>query len=163
MNPQRLRVRDAEQNISTISVKQVLNQRNEVKEEETGVSRTHIRDNYDIHHLQKAWKSICSSFYQLPDFHSTISKYEPEMGDNLEVKVYLDNSSQMAQFRDKRSELLILLREKLNNYGINLEAEIKEADGSSHVYTATEKFKFFTEKNPMVAKLKDILDLEVRL
>ena len=65
----------------------------------------------------------------------------------------------MAEFRE---EATLFLREKLNNYGITLEAIIKKTEETKQQsLTANEKYKLLAEKYPALKKLKEILQLEI--
>ena len=154
---------EADKNIGSISIHKELNKKNEEENVDQNIVRSDVKDEFNIHDLSKAWKFVALQYHHFPDFYSTISKYELELGDDFHITVFLDNKTQMEQFRDRKAEILGLLRKKLNNYALDIETIIKEADGSSHVYTATEKFDFLKEKNPMLAKLKELLDLEIRI
>ncbi len=154
---------DAEKNIPTISISSELSKKEKVEVEDVSISKSHIKDDFTINDLSRVWKVVRMQYKHLPDFYSTINKYEPELGEDFQITVFVDNKTQMEQFRDRKSEILGTLRKKLNNYQLDIQVFIKEADGSSHVYTATEKFQFLKEKNPVLAKLKDLLDLEIRI
>jgi DNA polymerase-3 subunit gamma/tau len=58
-------------------------------------------------------------------------------------------------------EFLPVLREKLNNYSIQLEVEVTEQIKNIKPYTAQEKFKKMVEKNPALKTMKDQLNLEI--
>lgn len=163
LNPQRIKMVEAEKSIASISIHKELSKKNDEEKADQSISRSDIKDDFNIHDLSKAWKFVALQYHHFPDFYSTISKYEPELSDNFRIVVFLDNKTQMEEFRDRKAEILGLLRKKLNNYALDIETTIKEANGSRHVYTASEKFEFLKEKNPILSKLKELLDLEIRI
>lgn len=160
INPTRVRVQDVKERLSTISINQVLHQKAQqpkVLQEEVHA----IEEAFTEEEMQKYWKSMGFQYQDAPDFYSSITKYQPQLKEGFLIEYPFDNTAQIQDFEVKRPEMLSYLRSKLRNYSITIEAVLQESEGSSHVYTATEKFNFLKEKNPALEKLKDLLDLDI--
>jgi len=78
------------------------------------------------------------------------------------VIIAVDNYVQQKQLVDFREEATLFIREKLNNYGITLDAVIKQTEETKQqALTANEKYKLLAKKYPALEKLKEILQLEI--
>ncbi len=66
------------------------------------------------------------------------------------------------QFEQAKPALLRYLKEKLNNFKITIEIEVKEEEAATKfVYTPREKYQKMKEKNKAIALLKKTFDLDV--
>lgn len=59
-----------------------------------------------------------------------------------------------------KTELTAYLREKLKNNSILVVGELKVNDDKKIMYTASDKFKYLAEKNPILLELKERLGLD---
>jgi DNA polymerase-3 subunit gamma/tau len=61
----------------------------------------------------------------------------------------------------EKPELLSFLRQKLNNYGINIDFPVIELEHSKMLYTPQDKLNHMAEKHPKLMYLKKLLDLDL--
>ncbi len=81
--------------------------------------------------------------------------------ENTTITITLTNSIQLDILDELKSDLLLFLREKLNNSIIKIEGDLqKEKSGNNKLYTNKEKFEHLAEKNPMVKNLQEKLGLD---
>ncbi|WP_407704785.1 hypothetical protein [Tenacibaculum tangerinum] len=66
-----------------------------------------------------------------------------------------------TQLEKGKPKLLKFLREKLNNYGIQLNIIVNETVEKKFAYTPQEKYDKLKEKNPLIEKLKNTFGLDV--
>jgi hypothetical protein len=93
--------------------------------------------------------------------YSTLSNRKPEILDDHKLLVKCDNLVQMTELQESRSEFLVFLREKLQNFAIQFELVVEEQAQSTQLYTDTEKVKAMMEKNNVLADLMKKFDLDV--
>lgn len=73
----------------------------------------------------------------------------------------VENFVQQRQLVELRDEITIYLREKLNNYSIQIDSEIKKDKKNDKVsFTSQQKYEFLAKEYPSLAILKDLLQLE---
>ncbi|UTA66974.1 DNA polymerase III subunit gamma/tau [Emticicia sp. 21SJ11W-3] len=77
------------------------------------------------------------------------------------LKLRLDNQVQMDLLTGIKQDLAEYLRKQLQNYTIQIYAEIVESQIERRPYTAQEKFEFLANKNPALWELKDKLGMEL--
>jgi DNA polymerase-3 subunit gamma/tau len=85
---------------------------------------------------------------------------QPELVDDLVVKIKLNSSVQIETVDGLKSELMPYLRDKLNNDALKLEAELQLDESKPLIYTPAEKFKYLSEKHPKLKVLQEKLGLD---
>lgn len=76
------------------------------------------------------------------------------------IKIVLDNFVQMDQLNAFKPDLLEYLRTKIDNSGLNLEAEISQEQEVKMIYTSNDKFKYLSEKYPLLEEMKKRFGLD---
>jgi hypothetical protein len=76
------------------------------------------------------------------------------------VILHLHNPVQETLLNALKSDLMQFIREKLNNFSIQITGELKYNDNNKVVYTNKEKFEHLAEKNPNLKELRDRLGLD---
>ncbi|MEQ8624903.1 MAG: DNA polymerase III subunit gamma/tau [Vicingaceae bacterium] len=131
---------------------------------------------------QEAYTSQARTAFTLEEFKTTWSKlaerikadqaegssivyaaminHEPELKDDFNVELSVDNKSQLEEMNLKRTDLHDFLRKNLKNGGIELSFKIQKSKKLKKAYTDEEKFNKLAEKNPHLLTLKEKLDLD---
>jgi DNA polymerase-3 subunit gamma/tau len=114
--------------------------------------------------LEKVWTYYTESIAgQYPNFYSILSTRKPLLKENFVIKLQLDNRAQEITMKERKADLLDFLRGELINHAIQIETTLVETIGQSKPYTAEEKYRAMTEKNPELKALRESLDLELEL
>lgn len=77
------------------------------------------------------------------------------------IHLEFPNNTIKLEVERARHELLGYLREKLENYDIDLSIEVNETAVKRYAYTTREKFEKLKEKNPLIEKLRKDFDLDI--
>jgi len=87
---------------------------------------------------------------------------QPIILDGETITFQLNGEIQEGIFQKIKPEILQILRRKLNNYSIHLDAVIKEEEpnGKRKLYTSTDKLNHLLEKSPALEDLKRRFGLE---
>tara|TARA_B100000508_G_scaffold140676_1_gene142781 strand:- start:2736 stop:3443 length:708 start_codon:yes stop_codon:yes gene_type:complete len=91
---------------------------------------------------------------------STMLSCRPEIGENFLLNMVFDNKVQESEFNHHKTELLGFLRESLNNWGIQIETEVRVEEQKKKYYTNKERFERMAELNPKLAELRKRLNLD---
>ncbi len=121
------------------------------------------KDEFDTIRLKEVWvelkawaktqKSI-NLFTALGD--------EINLKENFELHLQVENNYQSKLIQDERQEILSFLRQKLNNFSIDLViAESAVQDSKKKLYTNQDKFNHMAEKNPNLLHMLKRLDLDI--
>lgn len=84
----------------------------------------------------------------------------PSVKDN-HIHFALPNTLMKNQLERARTPLLKFLREKLNNYKIEIIIDVKEEETKKYAYTPQEKYQKLKEKNSKIELLKKTFDLDL--
>lgn len=87
---------------------------------------------------------------------------QPLLLEKETITFQLNGEIQQDIFHKIKPEVLQVLRRKLNNYSVSLEAIIVEeaVDGKKKLYTSSDKLQFLREKSPALAELQRRFGLE---
>jgi DNA polymerase-3 subunit gamma/tau len=118
-------------------------------------------DPFDQPELNQAWKILSESYRSDKNFHTTLIKHKPVLKKDFKVEFMVDNKIQKSEIEDRKLEILPALRERLNNYQVQLDVVVTEHAEIKKPYTPQEKFNKMAAKNPALKTLKDQLDLEI--
>lgn len=88
----------------------------------------------------------------------------PILQENYQILISLENQLQNEIIEKIYNQLLFFLRNELQNDKITLQTQIKEEDKATtnkkHLYTVEEKYQYLKQKNQLLDKLKNDLDLD---
>lgn len=141
------------------------NEEEEAQEEDTvligedDIPETPFRED-DLHMY---WQSFIGSYREEKrSLYSTLAANKPLLIEGWKVLFDVENKVQKLEIEDIKGDILEHLRTKLENGRISLEINIvKKESGNGKPYTAQEKFKYMSEKNPAVKELRDRLNLDI--
>ncbi len=80
---------------------------------------------------------------------------------NNHIHFALPNTLMKNQLERARAPLLKFLREKLNNFKIEIIIDVNEAETKKYAYTPEEKYRKLKDKNPAIDLLKKTFDLDL--
>ena len=135
------------------------------------VQKSAVEENFDDHpkeafneaKLQKSWKEYVDLLNKKGErsMASIVAADLPKLGDGFKINFTVPNKLMQDQFKRGRPKLLQFLRERLNNYGITIDAILNETVEKKFAYTPLEKFNKLKEKNPLLLKLRQAFELDL--
>ena len=135
------------------------------------VQKSAVEENFDNHpkeafnevKLQKLWKEYVDLLNKKGErsMASIVATDLPKLGDSFKISFTVPNKLMQDQFKRGRPKLLQFLRERLNNYGITIDAILNETVEKKFAYTPLEKFNKLKEKNPLLLKLRQAFELDL--
>jgi DNA polymerase-3 subunit gamma/tau len=122
-------------------------------------------DAFNLNELWDAWKEYAAQIKaeDKQSYFVTLTKHDPVVVEENQIEFLVDNHVQVSDLGEDKSNLLEFLREKLNNWRIQLNVVIDETetkDGDS-LYDPSAKFAAMAEKNPLLKELKNRFDLDI--
>jgi len=99
-----------------------------------------------------------------PRMAVTLKTIQPRITDNYTITIELNNRSQLEDFNNNtRFELEKFLRREMQNNRINIEAILIESseEPQNKLYTNEEKFRYLSQKNPVLVAFRQKLNLEL--
>ncbi|QTD37661.1 DNA polymerase III subunit gamma/tau [Polaribacter batillariae] len=153
----------AKKRSSSLSLKSI----HEKKEKKKTVVEENF-DNYpkDIfteNQLQILWKEYIVLLQKKGErsMASIVGTDVPKLNDNFKISFTVPNKLMQDQFLKGRPKLLKFLREKLNNYGIDIATVLNETVEKKFAYTPQEKYHKLKQKNPLLDKLRQTFELDL--
>ena len=121
------------------------------------------QDAFDLEQLKKVWQLFLEKAKadRQRVTLATLSD-KPLTVDGPKVTLTLDNNIQEQSFEAIKRDLLYFLREKLNNYALNISVKIVEGTQKLEPYSPQEKYQYLLEKNPLLEQLRTDLNLEIK-
>ncbi|MCD8432893.1 DNA polymerase III subunit gamma/tau [Tenacibaculum finnmarkense genomovar ulcerans] len=113
--------------------------------------------------LKDAWKVYTLKTQQLGDLSiaSVLGSSQPVLAKEYTVTFAVPNELMQVQLERIKAKLTRFLREKLNNYAIQITIVVNEVVEKKFAYTPQEKFTKLKEKNPLIEKLKSVFGLDI--
>ncbi|MFO8022566.1 MAG: hypothetical protein R6U65_08875 [Perlabentimonas sp.] len=106
-------------------------------------------------------KFIDSYLSDRPRYASLLITYQPIVENGNDIKVAFDSQLQEEMFNEIKNDLLVFLKKKLENNAISVETSIKAHENQKNkLYTVEDKFKYLSELNPQLIRLKQQLNLD---
>ena len=83
------------------------------------------------------------------------------MENGNDIRVAFDSQLQEEMFNEIKNDLIVFLKKKLENNAISIETSIKAQENQKNkLYTVEDKFKYLSELNPQLIRLKQQLNLD---
>ncbi|MFP4556677.1 MAG: hypothetical protein ACLFNU_07385 [Bacteroidales bacterium] len=106
-------------------------------------------------------KFIDSYLSDKPRYASLLITYQPSVENGNDVIVGFDSQLQVDMFSEIKNDLLVFLKKKLDNNAISIETSIKaQEEQKNKLYTVEDKFKYLSDLNPELIRLKQQLNLD---
>lgn len=115
--------------------------------------------------LTETWAELVVHVASKPRLSTALKATSPILKDHDIVSFSVVNEVQKDWMeKNMAAEILTFLREKLQNTNIHLEVAVAEGTNNKDArpYTHDEKFSFLLEQYPVLAQLKQAIDLDIR-
>jgi DNA polymerase III subunit gamma/tau len=117
-----------------------------------------------IDSLNACWNSYAEIIRLLkPRMAVTLKSFQPKILANHIIAVELNNRSQLEDFNNTtKADLEIYLQREMQNSQVMIEASLIDSPDVAHarLYTNEEKFRYLSQKNPVLASLRQKFNLE---
>lgn len=129
-------------------------------EEKTEEPEPETRGAFNQQMLTNSWTSFVENYKTIsPSFANAIGQFEPQLGENFEIKFTIENSL-LANDKLNMSALFDHLKKAFNNNQLILTPVISDKPRKLEAYTDKEKFEKMSELRPHLLQLKQELNLE---
>lgn len=117
---------------------------------------------FTIDDLMPLWQTQADKAKELgkKSYHASLTKSQPVVKEDYTIELTVYNRVQEETILKEKPELLEFLKEKLNNYSIQLNTYVVEQKEEVHLYTDRDKFKELVKKYPDLLYLKEKLNLD---
>ncbi|AVI51874.1 DNA polymerase III subunit gamma/tau [Pukyongia salina] len=112
--------------------------------------------------MQTAWADYAKKVETDGKYNllSHLTMGTPKLDGTL-IHLVFPNDTIRVEVERAKFELLGFLRDKLQNYEIDLSIEVNEEETKRYAYTAREKYEKLKEKNPLIETLRKEFDLDI--
>ncbi len=108
------------------------------------------------------WKQFATA---LPKEESAMAgrllNIRPMLNDNLTVTISIDNRMVASDIAGMRLRIEEYLRRQLQNSKLSLNIVVEETQQTHRIYSRVEQFQILEQRNPVLHKLKEALDLDL--
>ena len=153
----------ARKRTSSLSLKSIHQKKESKKKVVEENFDNHPKDVFTEKELQVFWQEYINVLNKKGErsMASIIAADAPKLDGKFKIVYTVPNKLMQDQFKKGRPKLLNFLREKLNNYGIDIALELNETVEKKFAYTPQEKYSKLLEKNPMLEKLRQTFMLDL--
>jgi DNA polymerase III subunit gamma/tau len=118
---------------------------------------------FSIQTLEKFWNDYALEVNNSgkKSLYIALSTKKPQLIDKYTILLTVENEVQREAVKNELTDLVLFLRNKLNNFKINIQVEVAKGDSSKKYYTSKEKYLKMAEKNPHLNTLFKKLDLDI--
>ena len=123
----------------------------------------HPKDVFTEQQLKDCWKEYVTLLNKKGErsMASIVGTDLPKLQETSKISFVVPNKLMQDQFQKGRPKLLSFLREKLNNYAIEILVILNETVEKKFAYTPQEKFNKLKEMNPLLDKLRQTFELDL--
>ncbi|MEY3645449.1 MAG: DNA-directed polymerase [Bacteroidota bacterium] len=118
---------------------------------------------FTLEALMSVWKQIASEFQEANLINKFVMMNRPiELVDTV-IHMKVENEVQVQQFNENvRLEVLGKIRERLQNYSIDIALDVTATEKSDKkmLYTQSDKYEFLVQKHPILGEMKQKLGLD---
>ena len=112
--------------------------------------------------LELQWMSMCNRMPQkLSGIATRMKNMNPVIKEFPAVEVVVDNQIAMEQMEEIKGSIVNTLKLYLHNKSITLSMRVAEHDEKEKILTRREQYLLMEKENPSVAKLRELLSLEL--
>jgi DNA polymerase-3 subunit gamma/tau len=156
-------LKSAQRRNSSLTLKSIYEKKTVKKVAEEENFDDHPKDIFTEEILQKFWKDYVTSLISKGErsMASILGTDIPKLGQDFKITFTVPNKLMEDQFRKGRPKLMNFLREKLNNYGIQIVVVLNETVEKKFAYTPLEKYNKMKEINPLLVKLRNAFELDM--
>jgi len=117
---------------------------------------------FDQHELELEWLSMCNRMPQnLSGVATRMKNMSPSITDFPAIEVIVENQLAMEQVEQIKGSIVNTLKLHLNNDDITLTLRVAEHKEREKILTRREQYEMMEQQNPSIAKLRQLLDLEL--
>lgn len=122
---------------------------------------TKIEDKqFNINQLKAVWEQYSERYKDEIHLYQTLTD-QPITCNGTIVTIEVENSVQLDQIKSIKPEITGFLRRELDNSHIELDIREEKAQIEKLVYTSDQKMQKMMEKNPELAKLRNLFQLDI--
>ncbi len=126
------------------------------------VSQQDENSTFNQQELELQWMSMCNRMPQkLSGIATRMKNMNPAITEFPAIEVIVDNQIAMEQMEQIKGSILSTLRLHLHNKAITLSMRVAEQKERAKILSRREQYEVMEKENPSIAKLKDLLDLEL--
>lgn len=118
---------------------------------------------FTLETLTGVWQQIAAEFQEANLINKFVMMNRPiKLIDSI-IHIQVENEVQVQQFNENvRLEVLGKIRERLQNYSIdiNLDVTTSEKSDKKMLYTQSDKYEFLVQKHPILSEMKQKLGLD---
>ena len=111
--------------------------------------------------LRDAWVGLATTHKEELRLRDLIENYIPTLVEENAAQIQMPNPWQLSQMRSAMPTLMAELRQKLKNDLLTIQLVLAEYNQEQMAFTADEKYAVMVQANPVLAQLKESLDLQV--
>ena len=132
------------------------------EEAKVGNDNAATQHTFDQQELELEWMSMCNRMpQQFSGIATRMKNMSPVITDYPAVEIVVENQLALEQMQQIKGKILNTLKLHLRNDAITLTMRQAEHHEAGKILTRREQYEQMVKENPSIAKLRDLLDLQL--
>ena len=132
------------------------------EEAKVGNDNAATQHTFDQQELELEWMSMCNRMpQQFSGIATRMKNMSPVITDYPAVEIVVENQLALEQMQQIKGKILNTLKLHLRNNAITLTMRQAEHHEAGKILTRREQYEQMVKENPSIAKLRDLLDLQL--
>ena len=132
------------------------------EEAKVGNDNAATQHTFDQQELELEWMSMCNRMpQQFSGIATRMKNMSPVITDYPAVEIVAENQLALEQMQQIKGKILNTLKLHLRNNAITLTMRQAEHHEAGKILTRREQYEQMVKENPSIAKLRDLLDLQL--
>lgn len=130
----------------------------------TKITGTQASESFTEEQLKNTWLQFAAAIKNdKPRMFQLLKNHLPKLLPEYKIVLNVASAGQKKDFHERlENDLIKYLKENLNNYRLVLSVTVDKAKTKPNVvYTATDKFKYLSDQNNLLNKLKQQFNLDL--
>jgi DNA polymerase-3 subunit gamma/tau len=127
------------------------------------INTSQPKTNFSLDALEIIWDKYANNLKEKgkTNLATALLSKRPVLSNETTIEFTITNKAIEETINEDKMNFLSYLRKELNNYSIQLNLVLSATEDKTNLYTATDRYKRLSEKNPFISKFKQAYDLDI--
>ncbi|MBL0330472.1 MAG: DNA polymerase III subunit gamma/tau [Bacteroidetes bacterium] len=127
------------------------------------INSSQPKSNFNQQQLEETWEKYANGLKEKgkTNLSTSLLNKKPVLKENFIIEFSINNKAIEESINEDKINFLGYLRKELNNYSIQLQLVMSSIEDKTNLYTATDRYKRLSEKNPAILAFRQKFDLDI--
>ncbi|TDQ31019.1 DNA polymerase III subunit gamma/tau [Zeaxanthinibacter enoshimensis] len=160
----KINIKDRAERVSGLSISSIKVKKAHAEKASIPVDEASLpKEDFTEEAMQHLWKLFVDQLNEKGKriLATNLNVDTPKLIDQSTIHIEMPNSTMKKEIEREQGDLLMYLRQELENYDISLKITVNETTSTKYAFTPEEKYQKLREKNPAIDLLRQEFDLDI--